>query len=150
MNSRRRAHRAFTLIELLYSLTLLAIAGLIAARLFGSTMRVIASAPQSQEQRACLDRMSDVLRHDVWGATKMTSIDEQSIELAAQNGATIRWAFGPDGATRSASDGQVVRWNPQIKLHPRASGGILVLTCPDVPLEQLRFASQVIRAEESK
>jgi prepilin-type N-terminal cleavage/methylation domain-containing protein len=147
MNSPRRA---FTLTELLYSLIVLSIAALISARLFSSSMRVIAYAPKAQEQRACIDRMSDVLRHDTWCATKISAPDPDSIELTNSKGLVVRWRFSTDGVTRTASDAPIDHWTPQIALRPQSGSGIVTLTSPDAPLEQLRFISQFIQAGGSR
>ena len=59
------------MVEMLFILVMLGVAGLMSARLFTASMRVIGSAPLAQDRSARVDRMSGILRKDVWNASKI-------------------------------------------------------------------------------
>jgi type II secretory pathway pseudopilin PulG len=136
--------RAFTITEMLFVLMLMGVAGLMSARLFTSSMRVISVAPAQQEQHAAIDRMSDLLRHDVWGATKIELPDAQTINLTQPGGDIIRWRHRDTEIVRSATNSQgEARWPLATALEARQQGPSLMLV-PKSGGDELRFVSQML------
>jgi len=130
--------------EMLFVLMLMGVAGLMSARLFTSSMRVIAAAPAQQEQHAAVDRMSDILRHDVWGATKIEVPDVQTIALTQPSGNIIRWRLRDSEIVRTGSDSQAeAHWPLATAIEARQQGACLMLI-PKSGGEELRFASQML------
>src|SRR5438132_5222012 len=110
MNPRHFRRNGFTMLEMLGILLMMGVAGLMSARLFAASMRVIGSAPQVQDRDARLDRMCGILRKDVWNASKINCAPD-AVMLIHSDGSTIRWRFSSDGAIRMAGDAPEQRWS---------------------------------------
>ena len=142
--------RAFTITEMLFVLILMGVAALMSARLFTASMRVISVAPAQQEQHAAMDRMSDFLRHDMWGAAKIELPDQQTINLTQPDGKVIRWRLRDTEIVRSTGDSQAeARWRLAASLEARQQGPYLMLI-PKSGDEELRFVSQMLAQGATK
>src|SRR4051794_16001051 len=86
-----KSQRGFTLNEMILVLGLLGVAGLLGSRLFTASMRVIGSAPAAQDQQVSMERMTQVLRRDVWSAKQINVPQAKVIELVQPDGASVRW-----------------------------------------------------------
>jgi len=140
----RSARQAFTLTEMLFILMLLGVAALMSARLFTGSMRVIGSAPKSQEAQAAIDRMSYVLRNDVWSATEIDASDPLDVALKQPNGAIIRLRLRGVELVRSIdNDPRETRCSTGVPLRAARDGAWLVFRS-DKPGDELRFASQML------
>src|SRR5689334_20492497 len=83
---------AFTLIELLITVILMATVSLIVARLFRSTMHVIGDAPAAQNAIVRTDAMIRQLRADAWGAADVAAPSVDRTDLQVGGGKTIHWS----------------------------------------------------------
>ena len=99
----KRRRRGFTLTEMLFALALIGVASLLSSRLFTGAMSVIRTAPASHDYFAAIDRMSDRLRGDVWGATKIEVSDDHTLVLTCADQTSLRWELSRDGIWRKAS-----------------------------------------------
>jgi type II secretory pathway pseudopilin PulG len=140
---RRPNNRAFTLTELLVLLMLFGVASLLSARLFTSSMQVIASAPQSQTHFAAIDRIAAQLRRDVWGAVKIDVPDPHTLVLTQQDQTSVRWQLSDEGITRVTSSGEQ-RWPVKMPMTFAQHGAAVVLQNDSG--EQLRFVDQFLVA----
>jgi len=142
-----RRHRGFTLTEMLFILAILGVASLLSARLFTASMRVIRTAPQSQDHYAAVDRMSGQMRSDVWGAATIELPDAHTLVLSRIAGDSIRWTFSDDAIVRTDSAGER-RWSIGVPLTAERSGAALILKSDNG--DELRFLSQMISAGGSR
>ena len=134
-------NRAFTITELLVLLLLFGVASLLSARLFTSSMQVIASAPQSQTHFAAIDRIAAELRRDVWGANKIEIPDPHTLVLNQSDSTSVRWQLTDEGITRASSSGDQ-RWPLNMSLTFAQHGAVVVLQ--NDAGEQLRFVDQFL------
>lgn len=82
----RPSRRAFTVLEVVSSLLVLAMVGLITVRLLDTTFRSISEARQADRRGAAVDRFLERLRADVW-SNRTAGIDaDGSLKLGA-----VRW-----------------------------------------------------------
>jgi prepilin-type N-terminal cleavage/methylation domain-containing protein len=133
--------RAFTLTELLFTLALMGIAAVLSTRLFTGSIRVIHSAPQTQNHYAAIDRISASLRQDIWGASNIENPDAQTIVLIQPDRSQIKWTFDGDSVKRIASDHEH-RWPMLTPLSvARDAAQVIVKTQSG---DQLRFTSQLL------
>lgn len=133
--------------ELLQALAMYSIAGLIAMRLFNTTMHVIND--NAQDPVFQLDQMSHVLRADVWQAKKIDLPDARTIDLTGDDGKTIRWQIADQKITRQLpgepASSQSRQWTIPIAMTAQRQGGALVLRSGS---DQWRFTAPML-AEES-
>ena len=109
MKRNPRSPAAFTLTEILSVLIMLAVVGLVSARLFRATMRVIDDAPASQDAIATSEAMLRQLRADCWTAHAMTSATNDQAEIRTRDGKAISWRVSESTITRTEGD-QVATW----------------------------------------
>ena len=142
-----RSHRdAFTLTEMLFIIMLMGVAALMSARLFTASLRVISSAPRSQDAHAAVDRMSFVLRNDVWSATSIDASDGRNVTLTQPGGVSIHlYLRGAELARSSSQAHQETRFSTGVPLSAYREGAWLVLRS-DKPGVELRFASQILES----
>src|SRR5205814_1054354 len=92
-----------------------------------------------------LEKMTDVLRRDVWNAVKIDLPDPQAIDLTRADGSTIRWRFSISAVARSATDEQ--RWTLAEPMLVRHDGATLLLRCEakrDDQADEWRFSSAML------
>jgi hypothetical protein len=93
---------AFTLPEILISLSLAVVFSLVAVQLLVMTMKVTSSAARSTEAAARLDAVLGRLRSDVWEAAAVEA-DGTSAEVRFADGSAVTWRVETDGlVTRTA------------------------------------------------
>jgi type II secretory pathway component PulJ len=138
-----RNSRAFTLTELLVILMLFGVASLLSARLFTSSMQVIASAPRAQTHFAVVDRIAANLRRDVWGAVKVEISDAHTLVLTEADETRVQWKVNDEGITRISSSGEQC-WPLSIQLTFVRRGPVVSLQTDSG--EQLRFVDQFLAA----
>ena len=131
------------MVEMLFILVMLGVAGLMSARLFTASMRVIGSAPLAQDRSARVDRMSGILRKDVWNASKINCAPD-AVMLIHPDGSTIRWRFTREGATRAADGAREQRWSIE-PIALESTGAMLRLRSKSSPDEPMEFVSQWLR-----
>jgi len=139
---RTNRRNGIALIEMLYILALMGIVGLMSGKLFVASMRVIGSAPQSQDRSARVDRMTDFLRKDVWGAMKIDCAPG-AVVLTQADGSAIRWRFSYEGAARIGGDLVEQRWSIE-RMHVESGGATLRLTSSSAPDAPMEFVSQLM------
>ena len=137
----RRTSRGFTLTEMLFVLMLMGVASVLATRLFTGSMRVIRTAPLSQDRLAAIDRATASLRQDVWAATRMDVPDAHTLVLTTPDQTQVRWSLANDAITRIAG-GHQQHWPAKIQLRVERQGDQIVLKGPDD--DELRFTSQMV------
>jgi hypothetical protein len=125
-----RKNRAFMLHELLFVLGMLAVAALVASRLFTASMLSIDNARTVEDRQLTMDRLSATLRHDVWAATKIEMPNPQTLAISQPNDKSVHWRFENDGIARVDAKDEI-RWpiggidarfdNASIELHSKAS-----------------------------
>src|SRR5688572_25197215 len=98
----QRRISGFIFIEMLVILGLMAVAGLVSARLFSASMRSISAARAAEDRQAAIDNMSAALRRDAWTATNVQVPDARTIDIATTDG-NVRWRFEAGAALRSGS-----------------------------------------------
>lgn len=144
---RSRNNRAFTITELLVLLMLFGVASLLSARLFTSSMQVIASAPESQTHFAAVDRVAAQIRRDVWGAVKVEISDPHTLMLNQSDSTSVRWQLTDEGITRVTSSGEQ-RWSLNMSLTFAQRGAVVVLQ--NDAGEQVRFVDQFLASGETR
>jgi type II secretory pathway component PulJ len=138
-----RIHSGFTLTEMIVLLMLFALASLLSARLFTSSMKMIDLAPRAQNHFAAVDRMAASLRIDVWGAVKVEIPDLHTLVLTQPDQTSVRWQVMDDGMVRTTSSGEQ-RWPVTTPLTFSQQGAVIVLQ--NNAGEQLRFVDQYLAA----
>ncbi len=127
MSIRRSHHgRAFTITEMLFVLMIVSVAGVIAMRLFATSIRVIGTAPNVETHHASIDRLSEMLRRDVWSAKSIDLPDDRTIVLSEADSTKVRWTFSDTQATRADSIGER-HWPADIPLHAECRDNALVM-----------------------
>jgi len=142
-----RHNRAFTVTEMLFVLMLFSIAGVLAMRLFSTSMKVIRTAPASQDRMAAIDRATASLRQDVWSATKIDLPDSHTLVLSAPDQTQVRWQFDQNGVTRSLKDKEQ-HWPMSLPLLAERRGSEVVLKGPDD--DELRFTCAMLAMNGAK
>ncbi|HWP40751.1 MAG TPA: hypothetical protein VNL70_07485, partial [Tepidisphaeraceae bacterium] len=114
---------AFTVTEMLFSLGILAVAGLLMARIFTGSIRAIEAAHADLDRAAAADRFAAALKTDVWNASSIQSPDPATLILTLGDGTGIRWSLADDGTvTRIADSAPGSRWSPGERLQIQVQG----------------------------
>jgi prepilin-type N-terminal cleavage/methylation domain-containing protein len=133
--------RAFTLIELLFTLALLGIFSLVATRLTSMSIRLMRDLPAQTDLAVRIDRASDQLTRDTWPANKI-EVSGRELILTSTNH-TLRWTLGANGAIiRSAAEG-LQTWEGVAPSGSFSTYGPLVTLSSS--LGTLKFYSEPIR-----
>jgi len=88
--------RGFTLLELLITVMLMAVFGVLAMPFMSRVIRNIHGAQTQATTQAQLDNTVNVLRADVWQATEVQVISAHELLLSGADHREIRWQFGTD------------------------------------------------------
>src|SRR5439155_12048603 len=105
-------------------------------------MRVIGSAPHAQDRDARLDRVSAILRKDVWNASKINCAPD-ALMLIHPDGAVVRWRFTTEGAIRVGDGAAEQRWNIE-PMSLESTGAALRLVSKSSTSEKMEFTSQFL------
>jgi prepilin-type N-terminal cleavage/methylation domain-containing protein len=89
--------RAFTLIEVLTALVLLAAFSLLAMRFLVSAMSMIKGAQQTHEATVRFDAATAALRADVWNGQRMTLSEGKRLTVVQDRGRTVEWRIDDQG-----------------------------------------------------
>jgi len=136
---RRNGHRGFWLIELLMAIILLAVFGLVAGRLFHTTVLLSYHESDAQNAVASFESAMNALRADVWTAKSMDADDLTTLGITVSD-RTIRWHVNGTEISRSA--GNVIdRWTVPEGLALTIDGPSVVVEVPK--RGQLRLNNQV-------
>jgi len=119
--------RGFTLPELLVSLSLLAVFGLVAGRVFSSSMKTVYHSNQSHATLSQFDNSLSQLRRDVWDAQKVQAADSSHLQLTDGDGGSILWSVGAEGAVTREAGKQSAQWNNLPRDFNFAATGPLVI-----------------------
>lgn len=124
----RRRH-AFTLLELIIVLGLVAFVTIVAANLFRATLRTWRESAATQAAQARFDQATGQLRRDLWSATAIDVPGPRTAVLQTPEG-RVQWdAIDPGGLARSAAAGPADhrRWEHLGDLTFAARGPTLVV-----------------------
>ncbi len=150
MTTRRRA---FTLTEILMTLSLLVVVGLVLDQVFHATVTAWTDTDQTTRQYASVDSVISALRTDTWHASQITVSDSKHASLSLPDNSKITWIFSPDGdATRTDSSGHRTHW-PSITSAWNFSADPATLTVTSnasSEKQQIRLISQVLLAARSR
>lgn len=144
------SRRAFTLMEMLIVISIVAIAIIIEGRLYQDTMQAIRSSNAAENQINRLSRMSSALRQDVWSAASVETPDSRTIVLTRPDGAASRWQLGDAEVIRATGPGDAPiqqKWDVLLPLHARRHGATIVLYTVSKQGStgaEMRFVSQVM------
>lgn len=135
MRINRPFRRGFSLLELLFALSLLGTFALIATRLFTSSFKVMWQTSQASEIPMRFDAAISTLRSDVESAASIDAPDAHSLVVHDTAGKTIRWQC--DGqhemsrqdriAQRTWDIGQTIEFQREgaiVLVHPQESADI--------------------------
>jgi hypothetical protein len=98
------------MIEFIVVIILMATVGLIIARLFSATMRVVGEAPAAQNAIARAESMLRQLRADAWGATAIASPSPHEAQIRWGDGRSVSWRIGDDVVVRTSDREEAMRW----------------------------------------
>ncbi len=132
--------RAFTLIELLAAMILLAVFALIAGRLFQATFRLAQTSTQTQEAMATFDVAVATMRRDVWSAQSVRAEGN-----ALMIGESVAWKISGNDLSRVEAD-RTSHWPIPSNATFRADGPAIVLAVPESKTAQagdVRMISQM-------
>jgi len=97
------------MIEILVALGLLTVFALLATRLFVASMRTIDQSSQRIDTLIRFDGMMRALRADVWSATAIDRVTENTLIVKTGDAGTVRWTIGPHGELTRTANGQAAR-----------------------------------------
>ena len=111
--AKTRSH-AFTLMELIMVLTLIAILLTVATQIFQSSFRLINGSAAMEARAASFDHAMAALRRDVWDCRGFNSTGRE-LQLVLPDNRRVIWATRDDGAlirseTTTTSPSDVRRW----------------------------------------
>jgi prepilin-type N-terminal cleavage/methylation domain-containing protein len=129
----RPQRRAFSLIEMIVVVSLLAVFMLVATRLFNMCWKTINVAATGQNEANQNLAMLNLLRNDVWSAGQVRIVDAATLELATETGEPLKWTFGPEAAALRAADNLAAFATPGtiLSVAPHETGAILKVTARD-------------------
>ncbi len=116
-----RHRRGFTLFELLFAVSLLALLAVVVRPVLRWTVRSM-SAPPATALR--LDAAVDDLRHDVWAATAVTAPSPHELSLVGPGARTVTWHVGPGDALRRSTGPSAVPATTRPAAGDRAWAGL--------------------------
>lgn len=102
MRSRRGG---WTLVHMIMACSLLGMFMLGAARVFMLTHGTISKSQQGLTAIHQSQSMVGYLRTDVWAATEMKSLDDQTLELTMPDASVVKWRFNAKTFARSVAAG---------------------------------------------
>jgi type II secretory pathway component PulJ len=120
--------RAFTLIEMVAMVVLLAVFMLVFSELFKATYLGHRNAVRRDNLDLRVDAAMGSLRRDVWAAHAMTFANG-ALTLTLDDRSTTRWQFGPTW-TRTLAGDHITRWTgmPADAVDAQVRGPVLTLT----------------------
>ena len=95
-----RRRGGFTLIEITVAVVVLGVFFVLAAKLFRSTMGVIADRSRHEATMRQLDRAADALRADAWGAYELKFVDDHTLIIRPPGDNTLIWKLAPGNIGR--------------------------------------------------
>jgi len=142
---------AFTVTELLFVLGILAVAGLLMARIFTGSIGAIEAAHADLDRGAAADRFAAAIKADVWNASSIQVPDPTTLLLTLGDGTSLRWSFADDGTvTRCAESLPASRWALGGRLQVQVQDGSAIMvrsiTHRIDRAQQWRFHSQLLLA----
>ena len=155
MRESPRQH-AFTLVEILFVLSMMGVAFLLEAQLFQISVRTVAAAPAAMNQQTSLERMAASLRQDVWSAAGIEIPDRRTLILHLPDNTTCRWLFGDSEASRlidAADPASAQRWDISLPLGVERQGAAVGLRSASARGDAIGgrwFFSQLLLAEAAK
>jgi type II secretory pathway component PulJ len=124
-----RLRGGFTMTEMLGALIMLAVVSLFAARLFRSSMRVVADAPAAQNSMTASEAMLRQLRADCWNAAEVRAPANDRAEIRLGDGKSVRWQIADESVTRTSGEA-VAGWPNSAaagKMHFGVEGQVLIV-----------------------
>ena len=143
---------AFTLMELLMTMSLLVVVGLVIDQVFHATLTTWTDTDRTTKRYASVDSAISALRADAWRAAQITVSDPKHATLTFPGHSQITWTLSPDGnAARTDSAGHQTRW-PSIAAAWTFSADptTLIVTASSPQPQQLRLISQILLANRSR
>ena len=104
-----RQSAAFSLMEMVGAISLLAVFLLAAGRLVLQTQTIHSEAASMEWAVSRMDHALRQLRDDVWHAAELESSDQSMLSLTDGRGRLIHWTFNPEPSTRWPERGFVIR-----------------------------------------
>ena len=105
MTRQSSSRRGFTLTEVLFALILFSLFGIIAAKLFHTTMKLADSTAQAHDTGLRLDHAVAAFRNDAWTAPQIEPPQENRAVLG-----DVTWSIEKNVLRRTDSSGQVREW----------------------------------------
>jgi prepilin-type N-terminal cleavage/methylation domain-containing protein len=153
---RSRNRRAFTILEMMIALSLLAVFSVVAVRVTNLCMRLPQKSAASQSGVERFDVAFSVLRQDVWAAQSLRCPDEQTLEISA-GGPAVVWHMGTDASlSRSVAQSgrpgaSIRRWQCDQRIQFSAAGPtVLVTAVQDSQATRAELVSQFLLAGGDK
>jgi len=154
VTSQRR--RAFTLIEILVWVLLLAVVSVMLVQLFSLTTHATRDAQKRDTLLHRIDSAVAHLRKDAWAATKITTAaddDSSSVELPPVDGPVVTWRYTKDGklSRTTVPPTGTQSWADLPPVAFSAHGPLLTLTLKAVNRDETEtFVSQQMLAQKAQ